>query len=425
MKMSKLGLPAKAAMVALTATAISLAAGTSKAEETVEVMHWWTSGGEANALNVLKESLEADGITWQDAAVAGGSGTNALQVLQARVAAGNPPAAMQMHGQQIIEYSNFDLLGNLNELAAAENWDNVMSPDLQKFAKRDGKYVGVPFNMHRHNWMWASKPILDKYGGKMPATWEAWFAVADQMKADGVQPLAHGGQAWQEFMIWEDVLTGLHGVDFHKAALQDLDEGALTGDKMKESFDTFRKVLSYADPNASNRDWNLATAMVIEDQAAFQLMGDWAKGEFTVANKEAGVDYVCAPAPGTDGTYIYLADYWGFFPVSDPEAAASQAAMAKKTMDAATQTEFNIRKGSIPARIDISGDAFDGCGKAAIDDRAAAMKNGGMLPSLAQNHAQPREVRGVFEDVITSFANDPSISSDDAVKRIMSGLKGL
>ncbi len=395
------------------------------ADSKVEVMHWWTSGGEANALSVLKDALAKDGIAWEDSAVAGGSGTNALQVLQARIAAGNPPAAMQMHGEQIKSYAGEGLLGDLNELAKAQDWDKVMSPELQAFAKHEGVYDGVPFNMHRHNWMWVSKKIIDQYGGKAPATWDEFFALADKMKADGVLPIAHGGQPWQEFMLWEDIATALGGKDFHRAAFEKLDDAALTSDTMVKTFDTFRKVLSYADSNNANRDWNLATAMVINDQAAFHFMGDWAKGEFTVAGKKPDADYYCVPAPGTAGTYIYLADFWGFFAVKDEAAKKAQMRMAELTMDPDVQTEFNIRKGSIPARIDISGDKFDTCGKMAVDDRKAAMASGGMLPSLAQNHAQSREVRGVFEDAITGFAHDPNMTSKEAVDKIVKGLKSL
>ena len=408
------------------ASAFALASvGAALADGKVEVMHWWTSGGEANALNVLKDALKADGISWEDSAVAGGSGTNALQVLQARVASGNPPAAMQMHGEQIKSYADEDLLGDLSEIATAQNWDAVMAPELQAFAKHNGIYVGVPFNEHRHNWMWVSKKIIDQYGGKIPATWDEWFAVADKMKADGVQPLAHGGQPWQEFMLWEDILVATGGAEFHKKAISGLDPAALESDTMVKTFDTFRKVLSYADANAANRDWNLATSMVIENQAAFQLMGDWAKGEFTVAGKKANVDYFCAPAPGTAGTYVFLADFWGFFPVKDEAAKKAQMEMARLTMDPAVQTEFNIRKGSIPARTDIDPKAFDECGQAAIADRAAAAEKGNVLPSLAQNHAQSREVRGVFEDVISSFANNPSLTAQDAVAQLKSGLAAL
>src|SRR3712207_8262783 len=65
-------------------------AGPARAAEEVEVIHWWTSGGEAAALQVLRENLEKQGITWKDAAIAGGGGDQARTVLQARMAAGNP-----------------------------------------------------------------------------------------------------------------------------------------------------------------------------------------------------------------------------------------------------------------------------------------------------------------------------------------------
>ena len=32
----------------------------------VEMVHWWTSGGEAAALNVLKENLQKQGYAWKD-----------------------------------------------------------------------------------------------------------------------------------------------------------------------------------------------------------------------------------------------------------------------------------------------------------------------------------------------------------------------
>ena len=47
---------------------------------------------------------------------------------------------------------------------------------------------------------------------------------------------------------------------------------------------------TYVDANFSGRDWNLASAMVINGDAAFQFMGDWAKGEFL----NAGVILFCS-----------------------------------------------------------------------------------------------------------------------------------
>jgi glucose/mannose transport system substrate-binding protein len=394
-------------------------------EPTLEVMHFWTSGGESHALQVIKDAMQKVGIAWKDAAVAGGAGMNAYQVLQARIAAGNPPAAMQMHSAQIRQYAKEGLLGNVDAVAAAQNWDAVMAPQLIGYAKTDGHWVGVPFNMHRQNWIWINKTLLAKYGGKVPESWDEFFALADKMKADGVLPFAHGGQPWQELFIWETVLDGIGGAAFHKEALEDLKPEALSSVTMVKVFDTYRKLLTYTDAGYPNRDWNLAVGMVVEGKAAMAIAGDWALGEFNLAGKKANVDYVCANSPGTNGIYAWLADYWGFFKGLNAEGAKAQAKLAEITMEPAVQEEFNIRKGSIPARLDVKPDKFGPCGQKAIADRAAALKTGGMVPSLSQNSAQPTEVRGVFEDVVNQFANSPKMTSSDAIEKIKKGLADL
>jgi len=403
-------------------------AGPAKAEgTTLELMHFWTSGGEANAMQVIKDAAEKAGIVWEDAAVAGGAGMNAYQVLQARIAAGNPPAAMQMHSAQIRQFAQEGLLIDLDSVAAAEGWakDGVLDPQLKAYAYTDGHWVGAPFNTHRHNWIWINKALLDKYGGKPPATWDDFFAMADKMKADGVIPIAHGGQAWQELFLWEAVLNGVGGPAFHKAAIEELDPDALSGDTMAKVFDTYRKVLSYVDPGYPNRDWNLSIAMVMNGQAAMALAGDWALGEFNVAGKKANVDYVCANGPGTEGQYVWLADYWGFFKGLNEKGVEAQKKLAAITMDPAIQEEFNIRKGSIPARLDVKPDNFGFCGQKGIADRAAAVKAGTMVPSLSQNSAQTTDVRGVFEDVVNEFANTPDMTAQDAIAKIKQGLSEL
>ena len=52
-------------VVSSAAIATMMTAGAASAAD-VEVLHWWTSGGEAAALNVLKQDLEGQGIGWLD-----------------------------------------------------------------------------------------------------------------------------------------------------------------------------------------------------------------------------------------------------------------------------------------------------------------------------------------------------------------------
>ena len=69
---------------------------------------------------------------------------------------------------------------------------------------------------------------------------------------------------------------------------------------MKETFDRMSTLSApIVDDNFSGRDWNLATAMVINGEAGFQMMGDWAKGEFLNAGKVPGQDFLCFRFPGT------------------------------------------------------------------------------------------------------------------------------
>ena len=117
-------------MALVSASALAFSASAAKATD-VEVLHWWTSGGEAAALNVLKEDLASKGIGWADMPVAGGAGEQAMTVLRARVASGNPPTAVQILGFDLQALAAEDVLGNLDAVAAEEGWNDVIPKALQ------------------------------------------------------------------------------------------------------------------------------------------------------------------------------------------------------------------------------------------------------------------------------------------------------
>ena len=389
----------KMTLVAVLATSTTMAQAAD-----VEVLHWWTSGGEAAALNVLKDNLKNQGIGWVDMPVAGGGGEAAMTALRARVTAGNPPTAVQMLGFDIQDWAAEGALGNLDDVAAAEGWDAVVPPALQAFSKYDGHWIAAPVNVHSTNWVWISKAALDAAGGKAPETWEELVAVLDAMKANGITPIAHGGQPWQDATVFDGVVLSL-GTDFYKASMIDLDPAALGGAKMAEAFDRLIKLSSYYDTNFSGRDWNLASAMVMNGEAGMQMMGDWAKGEFLKAGKVPGVDFVCIRFPGTQGAVTFNSDQFAMFKVESEDAKAAQAAMAKAIESPEFQSAFNVVKGSVPTRTDVPDTAFDDCGKKAIKDLAEASANGTLFGSAAHGHAAPAAVKNATYDVITAAVN--------------------
>ena len=383
--------------------ATSLAAGASNAGD-VEVLHWWTSGGEAAALNVLKQDLESQGIGWQDMPVAGGGGEQAMTVLRARVTAGNAPTAVQMLGFDILDWAKEGALADLNEIAAQEGWDAVVPEALQAFARHDGKWISAPVNVHSTNWVWANKAVLDANGISVPQTWDEFVAAVEKLAAAGVTPIAQGGQAWQEATVFDAVVMSAGGPEFYKSAFIDLDEGALGSDTMKEAFDRMAFIRANVDENFSGRDWNLATAMVINGEAGFQMMGDWAKGEFLNAGKVPGTDFLCFRFPGTQDQVTFNADQFAMFDQGG-SVSKEQAALASAILSPSFQSAFNVVKGSVPARTDVSDEAFDACGKQGMKDLAAAASSGNLFGSMAHGHAAPASVKNAVYDVVTAHFN--------------------
>ncbi len=406
-------LMAAAAVTALMFPASSYAGGT------VEVLHWWTSGGEAKAVGTLKEAFEKKGGTWIDSPIAGGGGDAAMTALRARVMAGNPPAAVQLKGPGIQEWADQGSLNDVEDVAKAENWDSVLPPSLASIMKYKDKYVAAPVNIHRVDWMWVNPTVLAKVGAEVPTTWEEFNAVADKLKAAGITPLAHGGQPWQDATVFETIVLS-QGADFYRKALVELDQDALSGETMVKVFDQLRKLRGYVDPGFSGRDWNLATAMVMNGEAAFQIMGDWAKGEFLAAGKVPGKDFLCAPTPGNG--YIFNADSFAFFKVSGEDQIEGQKVLASLIMSPEFQETFNLAKGSIPARTDVGLDKFDSCALKSHEDLTASVKSNAFVPSMAHEMAIPRTVRGEFLDVVTNFFNS-DMSSADAAKALGEAVK--
>lgn len=409
------------------ALAAGLLGGTAvaRAADTIEVMHQWTSGGEAFALQSIKEALAKQGVSWTDTAIAGGSGGNQKQALQARFAAGNPPAATQVQAQDVIAYAEQGALGDVDALADKDKWASIISPEILPYTKAGANYVAVPIGEHRENMLWINQKLLDKVGGKAPATWDEFDALADKFKAAGVIPLALGGEDWQEAELFSDILLGTQGKDFYKAAIIDLKPDALGGPEMVKVFERFRKELGYADANRAGRDWNAATQMVIGGKAGMQVMGDWAKGEFALAKMTPGQDFACVSTPGSGRMFVWEADFFGFFKQSSGTVKTLQDDLATVVLDPGVQRDFNMRKGSIPVRTDVDMASFDACAQKNVSDRKANAADGGMIPSFIESVAVKSSARGAIVDAVTQFANTPGMSAKDAATKLAASIKDL
>lgn len=388
-----------------------------EAEDSLEVMHWWTSGGEAAALSILKDMVEDMGIEWIDSPIAGGGGTEAMTALRSRATAGDPPAAVQMLGFDILDWAELGFVAEINDIAREGNWDNVVPGAIQRFSVYEGDWIAAPVNVHSTNWVWANTETMDELGLDIPTTWDEFIAAMETAEEAGYIGLAHGGQAWQEATIFDGVVISAGGPEFYERAMIDLDPDALGSDTMREVFERMEQLRGFVDDDFSGRDWNLASAMVIEGEALFQIMGDWAKGEFIAADMEPGVDFQGFRVPGSQGTVTFNSDQFVFFEV-EPRYRDAQEAMARLVMDPEFQIGFNQLKGSVPARTDISGAELDSIGQMALQQLAEADESGTLFGSMGHGHAVPAAVQEAMYDVITAHFNR-QISSEDAVSELV------
>jgi len=395
---------------------IALLASTAAiAEPQAEVLHYWTSGGEAKSVAVLQQEFAANGGTWTDMPVAGGGGDAAMTALRARVLSGNAPTAVQLKGPAIQEWYEEGVLADISAVAEANNWADVLPASIAGHMQCDGTWCAAPVNVHRVDWIWANADVLSANGIDMPTSWDEFNAAATKLQAAGIIPLAHGGQAWQDATVFEAVALGILGADGFRSAFVDLDQDTLTSDAMMAVFDQMRTMRGFVDSNFSGRDWNLATAMVMNGEAAFQIMGDWAKGEFMAAGKVPGEDFLCLSTPG-DG-FLYNVDSFAMFEVGGADKQAGQALLAELVVGKNFQKVFNLNKGSIPARIDVSLDEFDSCAHLSAADMAASSDNGSLLPSYAHGMALRGAQSGAITDVVTAHFNS-DMSSADAVQML-------
>jgi glucose/mannose transport system substrate-binding protein len=341
-----------------------------------------------------------------------------MTVLKSRVVSGNAPAAAQIKGPSLQEWAAEGVLAPIDDVAKAENWDNLLPKVVSDVMKHKGSYIAVPVNVHRVNWLWANPEVFKKAGAKVPTNWDEFFVAAEALKKAGVIPVAHGGQNWQDFTTFESVALGVGGADFYKKALVQLDQGTLKGATMTKVLETFRKVKSYTDRNAPGRDWNLATAMVIKGEAGMQLMGDWAKGEFIAAGKVPGKDFVCAAAPGTAKSFTFNVDSFAMFKLKNEANTKAQKDLAAAVMSPQFQEVFNLNKGSIPVRLNMDLAKFDDCAKLSAKDFVDTAKGGSLVPSVAHGMAVPSAAAGAIQDAVSQFWNDDKLTVAAAQDRI-------
>ena len=395
----------------LSFTNVSKAAGHMEAE----VIHWWTSGGEQAAISQFAEAWQEMGNTWIDTAITGGD--NARGTTVNRIIGGNPPTAAQFNiSKQFVDLVEQGLLQSLEEVASAEGWrDFIYPPELIETCEFEGEFYCVPVNIHSWQWMWINNDVYKQVGLPVPQTFEEFLAGAPTIQDAGIIPLALGGQGWQESGMFDVVASSIMGFPLMQSIYRDKDVDAFRDGRFESVLNTFRELNTFTDEGSPGRLWNDTTAMVIEGKAAMQVMGDWARGEFAVAGKEAMVDYSCV-IPGKEKYVALGGDVFVFPKNDDPKVKDVQLAMASMMVNPTVQAKFNNAKGSLPMRLDVDTSAADACMQMGLD----LIQNPDAIMRESDYWNTPA-FTAAWGDIISEFRNDPNYT----VAQVMDDLEGV
>ncbi len=380
----------------------------------------WDTGSDAAAIAKLGEMFTAAGGQWTATSIAGHT-ANTIAKLRADVVAGSAPPAVQLKGPEIAEWAATGMTADLDPIAEREHWDTLVAPQLISVMKPKGTWVAAPMNIHRINWLWASKKALDKAGiAEMPKTWAEFNADAEKLKAAGIIPVAHGSQDWVDATLFENIVYGMN-VDLYRKAFVGLEMDALRGKDMAAAFAELRRVINWTDPGMPGRDWDAAANMMLTGKAGFFFMGDWAIGTYNAEGFKYGTDYLCAQGPSDNGKpgFILNSDSVVFFKQKDLDYVAGQTLLAHLIMSQDFQRIFNQAKGSIPARMDVDlSKGFNPCQQLSQKALNDSIQAGTLVLSMAHNMSVLQKYRGAMMEVISEFVNNPKMQPQDAANKL-------
>jgi glucose/mannose transport system substrate-binding protein len=381
----------------------------------LQVLHWWTSASERKAADLLAARLADERIDWQDVAIPGGAGLGAGKVLKGRVLAGDAPEVTQIIGVSIAEWADMGLLLELDNVAAAGNWNGFLFPTIQRLIQHRKHVLAAPLGIHRVNTLFYNRALFAQLKLAPPRTWSEFEAAAQRLRAAGVQPLAQSSQAWQVAALFENLVLAESGPEFYRELFVRRSPAAAADRRTAEALRRLRTVKGWLGGQPDERSWTEVVAQFARRQAGMMIMGDWAKAELAEHAMTLDQDYGCGAAPGTGDYHLYSVDTLAMF-AGDYRHMPAQEKMARLLLTPSLQADFNALKGGVPVRRDAEPARMDSCARASWSTfaKGAAVQ----APSLVHRMASDEASRDAIIAEIHRYFMDDRVPEAEAQRRL-------
>lgn len=392
----------------------------------VNVYHWWTAGGEKQAIEAVINGFEST-YTKEEGksnAVPGGAGGAMVMKVKTLQQANRAPESFQAHpGQEIQPYLAADMLFDLTGL-----WDelNLQERMIDKIADlcvaEDGGYYIVPVGIHKTNTIFYNIHMFEEYGIEIPdhtnITWDEFWDICEQFKAklpEGKYALDLGDRkGWTAGQLFENIMMGTDPQIY-----EDFINGKATQEQVQQVLDTFKKLMDYVAPDHAAREWFETAGRVVAGDYAMYIMGTWMQPFLTSQGWVYGEDYGVFTMPGTEGYYGMCID--GFVVSNASSNVEGGVKWAATVADPDVQIAFSKVKESVSPYLDTPDDTYNEL--TLIFKNELLDENIVAYPSFTHGTALPWAASTDLQTRITDFATSTDPDTARYAKMITEALK--
>ena len=288
----------------------------------------------------------APDVTFKNAAVSGGGGSNARTVLSTRLQGGDPPDSWQLHpDQDLFAVVEDGSAADITDLYQANGWEAKLPDTVKNMLQKDGKYYAVPVNAHRANVLWTNPDALKKAGVSLSETTSItdFVAALPKIKDAGVTPVCLGAKdPFAPAQLLEVIIMANVGADGYNQLVT----GQLPFDdpKVRTAVEQFKTVLENVNNDSAVITWDQAALNTADGKCATNLMGDWAYGELTNKGKKDGTDFSHVTFPGTGEIFDFVGDAF-VIPAENAPNPEAEKVWLTQLLDPKVQSEFNLEEG--------------------------------------------------------------------------------
>lgn len=397
-------------------------AGAQNNSDTLEVLHWWNSTSEHQAIDTIAARAADEHIAWHDALVPAGSGVGAVIVLKSRVLAGQAPDVAQLNGPILTEWTQLGLLRELDTVAANGHWEKLLLPPVYDWIVRERHVMAVPLGVHRVNTLFYRTDVFAKLGLKAPQTWDEFEQVCKKLSEAGLLPIAQSSEPWQVATLFESLVLGLHGAEFYESLLVRQQPSAFADQRFITSLERLRRLKQWMNLAAQPPLWSDVARQFGQGQGAMLIMGDWAKGELHALGLTLDRQFTCTSAPGNAHIHLFDIDTLAMFATSS-EHEGAQLRLAQLLTQPSVQADYNRIKGSIPVLRATDPAKLDACARVSWQTFVEAGTR--RVPSLTHRMAADETSRDAIISEIHRYFSDDRVTAIETQRRLISTARTL